>query len=77
VQVVGVPDDKYGEEVAAFIILREGESASEEEIKNYCRNKIARNKIPKYIIFTDSYPMTASGKIQKFRLREQVNRFIK
>lgn len=71
VQVVGLPDEVYGEEVAAFIILREGESATEEEIREYCKNKISRHKIPKYIYFIDQYPMTASGKIQKFKLREQ------
>lgn len=71
VQVVGLPDEVYGEEVAAFIILREGESATEEEIREYCKNKISRHKIPKYIYFIDQYPMTASGKIQKYKLREQ------
>lgn len=71
VQVVGVPDAVYGEEVGAWIILRDGESATEEEIRAFCHNKISRHKIPKYMFFVDSYPMTASGKIQKFKLREQ------
>jgi fatty-acyl-CoA synthase len=70
VQVVGVPDEKYGEEVMAWIILKEGETATAEEIREFCRGKISRHKIPRYIEFTDSYPMTASGKIQKFKLRE-------
>ncbi|MRG86064.1 AMP-binding protein [Salinibacillus xinjiangensis] len=70
-QIVGVPDEKYGEEVHAWIILKEGESATPEEIKEYCEGKISRHKIPKYIFITDEYPMTASGKIQKFKLREQ------
>lgn len=71
IQVVGVPNEVYGEEVMAWIILKEGESATVEEIQEYCRGKISKHKIPRYINFTDSYPMTASGKIQKFRLREQ------
>ncbi|MEI2663381.1 AMP-binding protein [Rossellomorea sp. LJF3] len=71
VQVIGIPDEVYGEEVMAWIILKEGQTATSEEIREYCTGKISRHKIPRYIEFTDSYPMTASGKIQKFRLREQ------
>ena len=71
VQVVGVPSKKYGEEVMAFIQLKPGISLTEEEIKDYCREKIARYKIPKYVAFVESYPTTASGKIQKYILREQ------
>jgi fatty-acyl-CoA synthase len=71
VQVIGIPDEVYGEEVMAWIILKEGQRATPEEIREYCTGKISRHKIPRYIEFTDSYPMTASGKIQKFRLREQ------
>ncbi|OCA83963.1 AMP-binding protein [Bacillus wudalianchiensis] len=70
-QVIGVPDEKYGEELMAWIILKEGETASSDEIKAYFRDKISRHKIPKHIMFTKEYPMTASGKIQKFKLREQ------
>ncbi len=70
VQVVGVPHSEYGEEVAAFIQLKEGEKATEEEIKEYCKENIARYKIPKYIFFVNEWPMTASGKIQKYKLRE-------
>ncbi|OAT72816.1 AMP-binding protein [Parageobacillus thermoglucosidasius] len=70
VQVVGVPDEKYGEEVMAWIILKDGETATADDIREFCRGKISRHKIPRYIEFTDSYPMTASGKIQKFKLRE-------
>ncbi|WP_068985194.1 AMP-binding protein [Lysinibacillus xylanilyticus] len=70
VQVAGVPDPIYGEEAAAWIILREGEEATEEEIRDYCRDKISRHKIPRHIFFIDNYPMTASGKVQKYRLRE-------
>lgn len=71
VQVVGVPDMKYGEEVMAWIIPREGENVTKDEIREYCKGKISHHKIPRYIEFTKSYPMTASGKIQKFKLREQ------
>lgn len=70
VQVVGVPDQVYGEEVMAWIIPKEGVSISKEEIQAYCKGKISKHKIPKYMNFVDTYPMTASGKIQKFRLRE-------
>jgi fatty-acyl-CoA synthase len=70
VQVIGVPSIKYGEEVLACIKLREGETSSEEEIREFCQGKIARYKIPKYVRFMDSYPMTASGKIQKYKLRD-------
>ena len=70
VQVVGVPDIKYGEEVLAVIRLKEGENSSVEEIKEYCQGKIARHKIPKYIKFVAEYPTTASGKIQKYKLRD-------
>lgn len=71
VQIVGVPDEKYGEEVAAYIILRPGETATEDEIREFCQGKISRHKIPRYIFFVKEYPMTASGKIQKYKLREQ------
>lgn len=70
VQVAGVPSPKYGEQVGAFIILKDGIQLSEEEIIDFCRGKISRFKIPKYIFFVDQYPMTASGKIQKYKLRE-------
>ncbi|MEC0321568.1 AMP-binding protein [Bacillus subtilis] len=71
VQVVGVPDAKFGEEAAAWIKLKGGKSVSPDELKAYCKGKIARHKIPRYVIFTDDYPMTASGKIQKYKLREK------
>lgn len=70
VQVVGVPSRRYGEEVGAFIIPKPGVTLTPEEVKDFCRGKIARYKTPKYISFVDSYPMTASGKIQKYKLRE-------
>ncbi|MCM3121987.1 MULTISPECIES: AMP-binding protein [unclassified Mesobacillus] len=71
VQVVGIPDSVYGEEVMAWIIMKEGEKATAGEIQEYFKGKISKHKIPRYIEFTESYPMTASGKIQKFKLREQ------
>ncbi|MCX7570844.1 AMP-binding protein [Tumebacillus sp. DT12] len=71
VQVVGVPDLKFGEEVAAYVILKEGQSLTADELREYCTGKISRFKIPRYFEFVDAYPMTASGKIQKFKLREQ------
>ncbi|MFZ5632514.1 MAG: AMP-binding protein [Bacillota bacterium] len=76
VQVVGVPSAKYGEEVVAFIQLKEGQTATEEEIKDYCRDKISRIKIPAFVLFTDAYPTTASGKIQKYKLREQATKML-
>ncbi|HJQ69888.1 MAG TPA: AMP-binding protein [Blastocatellia bacterium] len=70
VYVYGVPDEKYGEEVAAAIRLKPDEAASPEEIRAYCDGRIAKFKIPRSIRFVDSFPMTASGKVQKFKLRE-------
>lgn len=70
VQVVGVPSVKYGEQPGAFIILKKGVKMTEDDVKDFCRGKIAWYKIPKYVAFVESYPMTASGKIQKYRLRE-------
>ena len=70
VQVVGVPDPKYGEELMAWIILKEGTQLEPEELRSYCKGKVSHHKIPRYIEFTKEYPMTASGKIQKFKLRE-------
>jgi len=69
-QVAGVPSEKYGEEVGAFIILHDGVKMKPEDIRDFCRGQIARYKIPKYIFFLDEFPMTGSGKIQKFKLRE-------
>ncbi len=68
VQVAGVPSPKYGEQVGAFIILHDNVSLSEEDVKDFCRGNISRFKIPKYIYFVHEYPMTASGKIQKYKL---------
>ena len=70
VQVAAVPSKKYGEEVGAFIILNEGAKMEPEDVREFCRGKIARYKIPKYVFFVDQFPLTGSGKIQKFKLKE-------
>lgn len=70
VQVAGIPSPKYGEAVGAFIILQEGAQITDADVRDFCRNKISRYKIPKYIFFVNSFPMTGSGKIQKFKLKE-------
>ncbi len=69
VQVIGVPDEKFGEEIAAWIRLKKGETASDEEIRSYCKGEIAHYKIPRYIRFVKEFPMTVTGKIQKFEMR--------
>jgi len=71
VQVVGVPDARYGEEVCAWVRLKPGESWTPEDLRAACRDRIATYKIPRYVKFVDEYPSTASGKVQKFRMREQ------
>ena len=70
VEVAGIPDEKYGEIVGAFIKLRAGKTLTQEEVQEYCRGKISRHKIPRHVIFIDEFPKTASGKIQKYKLRE-------
>ena len=70
VQVIGVPSKRYGEEVMACVVLKEGCAMTEEELKDRVRAHMARHKVPKFVAFMDAFPMTASGKIQKFRLRE-------
>ncbi len=70
VQVIGVPDDQYGEEIMACIILKEGKSMTVDEMKQYIRDHMAKHKVPKYIDFVDSFPMNAAGKILKFKMRE-------
>lgn len=70
IEVAGIPDQKYGEIVGAFIKLKKGASLSQEMVQEFCRGKIARYKIPKHVIFVDDFPKTASGKIQKYKLKE-------
>jgi fatty-acyl-CoA synthase len=74
VAVVGVSDSKYGEEVCAVIRLREGATADAQEIRDFCSGQIAHYKVPRYVRFTDSFPMTVTGKVQKYVLREQMER---
>jgi len=70
VQVIGVPDEKYGEELCAWVKLRPGAELTGEEVRAYCSGKIAHYKIPRYVRFTEGFPMTVTGKVQKFRMRE-------
>ncbi|WP_456282145.1 AMP-binding protein [Cupriavidus sp. JZ107] len=74
VQVFGVPDPKYGEELCAWIVLKPGQSATEDEIREFCRDQIAHYKIPRYVRFVDDMPMTVTGKVQKFVMRETMIR---
>ena len=71
VQVIGVPDPKYGEELMAWVKLRPGTTADEQELREFCRGQIAHFKIPRYVRFVDEFPMTVTGKVQKFVMREQ------
>jgi fatty-acyl-CoA synthase len=77
VAVVGVPDPKFGEAVCACVRLREGMSATEEEIREFCREQIAHYKVPRYVRFVDSFPLTISGKVQKYLMREQLRAELK
>jgi fatty-acyl-CoA synthase len=70
IQVIGVPDERYGEELMAWIVLRPGGELSEDQLRDFCRGQIAHYKIPRYIKFVDSFPMTVTGKVQKFKMRE-------
>ena len=71
VQVIGVPDERYGEELMAWVIVRAGASLDQEQIRGYCQGKIAHYKIPRYVKLVDEFPMTVTGKVQKFKMREQ------
>jgi fatty-acyl-CoA synthase len=70
VQVIGVPDERYGEELCAWVRLREGSEADGDELREWCKGRISSFKIPRYWRFTDEFPMTVTGKIQKFKMRE-------
>jgi fatty-acyl-CoA synthase len=70
VQVIGVPDKDYGEEICAVVILKEGETATEDEIKDFVKKSMAKHKVPRYVDFTDKFPMNAAGKILKYKMRE-------
>jgi fatty-acyl-CoA synthase len=71
VQVIGVPDPRFGEELCAWVQLHDGETATGDEIRAFCQGQIAHYKIPRYVKFVDGFPMTVTGKIQKFVMREQ------
>jgi len=70
VQVVGLPDERFVEEVSAWIRLKPGQTLSEDEVRAFCRGQIAHFKVPRYVVFVDEYPTTVTGKVQKYRLRE-------
>ena len=70
VQVIGVPDEQYGEEIMACIILKEGETMTADEMKTYIREHMAKHKVPRYVDFVDSFPMNVAGKILKYKMRE-------
>jgi fatty-acyl-CoA synthase len=70
VAVIGVPDEKYGEEIMAWVQLREGSALSSDELREFCRGKIAHFKVPRYVEIVDEFPMTITGKVQKFKMRE-------
>jgi fatty-acyl-CoA synthase len=70
VQVIGVPDERYGEVVCAWVIVKDGRELDEEELRQFCHGRIARFKVPAYVRFVDSFPMTVTGKVQKYRMRE-------
>lgn len=71
-QVFGLPDPKYGEEVAVWIILQSGAKMTEDELRDWCRGRIAHYKVPRYVCFVEEMPMTVTGKPQKFIMREQM-----
>ena len=70
VQVIGVPDEQYGEEILASVILKDGEEMTEEDIKQYVKKNMAKHKVPKYVEFVPQFPMNAAGKILKYKMRE-------
>jgi fatty-acyl-CoA synthase len=74
VQVIGVPDERYGEELMAWVILREGSELDESGVRSFCQGQIAHYKVPRYVRFVGSFPMTVTGKVQKFKMREQATR---
>jgi fatty-acyl-CoA synthase len=73
VQVFGVPDDRYGEELCAWIRVRQGEALTELDVKAFCQGQIAHYKVPRHVRFVDGFPMTVTGKVQKFVMRERMS----
>ena len=72
VQVIGVPDERYGEELCAWIVPRTGATLDEESLRAFCRDQIAHYKVPRYIRLVEGFPTTVTGKVQKFQMREQM-----
>ena len=71
VQVVGVPDERYGEELCAWVVARDGAQLDDEAVRAFCRGRLAHYKVPRYVVLTEAFPMTVTGKVQKYVLREQ------
>jgi fatty-acyl-CoA synthase len=71
VQVIGVPDERYGEELCAWVRVREGAALEEDAVREFCRGRLAHYKVPRYVVFVDEFPMTVTGKVQKFLMREE------
>jgi len=76
VQVIGVPDERFGEELMACVIRREGAELGEASVRDFCQGRIAHYKVPRYVWFVDSFPMTVTGKVQKFKMREEATRVL-
>jgi fatty-acyl-CoA synthase len=70
VSVIGVPDERYGEELCAWVIARRGSQLDEDAVREYCRGRLAHFKVPRYVVFVDEFPMTVTGKVQKYKMRE-------
>jgi fatty-acyl-CoA synthase len=70
VQVVGVPDERYGEELCAWVVARPGANLDEDAVRDFCRARLAHFKVPRYVMFVEEFPMTVTGKVQKFKMRE-------
>jgi fatty-acyl-CoA synthase len=74
VQVIGVPDERYGEELCAWVVPRPGATLADEEVRDFCRGRLAHFKVPRHVLLTDAFPMTVTGKVQKFKMREETIR---
>src|ERR687889_801673 len=71
VQVIGVPDDRFGEELCAWVRVRDGAELDEDAVREFCRGRLAHFKVPRYVLFVDEFPMTVTGKVQKYLMREE------